>query len=168
MKLLIEKAQNLMQLYINQVRMLLSAEEQILKGLEKMRDAATDIQLQEAFQSHRQETKVHVTRLKNILTHTAGEVDDTKCKTIAALIHEGEELIHECDGTLRDVALIAAAQRIEHYEIAAYGALRSFAKCLDLEGEAEDLNQTLQEEGHADQLLSGISDRLNAQAATLP
>lgn len=168
MKLLIEKIQNLRGLYINQARMLLAAEEEILDGLEQMRDAATDTQLQETFQSHRQETKVHVTRLERILQHTAGEADRVKCKAVSSLIEEGNDLIKECDGTLRDVALIAAAQRIEHYEMAAYGALRNFAQVLELSGDAEALDQTLQEEGHADNLLSGISDRLNREAMRLP
>ncbi|HEY1647864.1 MAG TPA: DUF892 family protein [Terracidiphilus sp.] len=168
MKLLIEKIINLRGLYINQTRMLLSAEEAIVKGLDKMQDAATDIQLQQAFQSHRQESQVQITRLQRILNHTTGDVDEVQCESIKALIKEGELIIQECDGTLRDVALIAAAQRIEHYEIAAYGALRSFAQILDLPGDAEALDQTLQEEGHADNLLTGISDRLNQEALRLP
>jgi ferritin-like metal-binding protein YciE len=168
MKLLIEKVQNLRSLYIDQARVLLWTEEQIVDGLDKMADAATDEQLQRAFQSHREESRVHITRLERILNHTAGEAAEKKCKAISGLIAEGKELIQECDGTLRDVALITAAQRIEHYEIAAYGALRNFAQTLGLEGDAEALNQTLQEEGDADQLLTGISDRLNHAAALLP
>lgn len=168
MKLLIEKIQNLRTLYIDQARVLLSAEQQIVDGLEKMADAATDEQLQQAFQSHRQESKVHITRLERILNHTAGDADEKKCKAVSSLIGEGNELIQECDGTLRDVALIAAAQRIEHYEIAAYGALRNFAQMLGLTGDAEALDQTLHEEGDADDLLTGISDRLNHAAMLLP
>ncbi|HZP07485.1 MAG TPA: DUF892 family protein [Terracidiphilus sp.] len=168
MKLLIEKLQNLRDLYINQVRTLLSAEEQLDKALETMREVATDTQLQQAFLSHKQETKVHATRLRHILNETAGGVDEEKCGSIAALIKEGEQLIQQCDGTLRDVALIAAAQRIEHYEIAAYGALRNLAQALELTGEAETLDQTLDEEKHADHLLTSISDRLNAAAMQLP
>ena len=168
MKLLIERLQNLRDLYVNQVRTLLSAEEQLGRALETMQDVATDTQLQQAFLSHRQETRVHATRLKHILNHTAGGADEVKCGSIAALIKEGEQFIQECDGTLRDVALIAAAQRMEHYEIAAYGALRNLARALELTGEAESLDQTLDEEKHADHLLTGISDRLNASAMQLP
>lgn len=168
MKLLIEKVHNLRLFYIRQVRMLLSAEEQLIDGLEKMREAATDTQLQQAFHSHRQETKVHVTRLEHLLNHTAGDTDDVKCGAIAAMIREAEEVIQESDGTLRDVGLIAAAQRVEHYEMAAYGALRNFAQVLELAGDAEALDQTLQEEGHADHLLTGISDRINREAMKLP
>ena len=85
MKLLIEKITNLRGFYINQARMLLSAEEAIAKGLEKMQDAATDSQLQQAFQSHRQETQVQITRLQRILNHTTGDVDDVKCESIKAI-----------------------------------------------------------------------------------
>jgi ferritin-like metal-binding protein YciE len=166
MKLLIEKIQNLKALYIDQVRTMLSAEEQIVDGLEKMEQAATDTELQEAFRLHRQETKVHITRLERILNHTAGDADERKCKVVASMTQEGEELVQECDGTLRDVALIAAVQRVEHYEMAVYGALRNFALVLQFASDAEVLDQTLQEEGHADQELTGISERLNHKAMT--
>jgi ferritin-like metal-binding protein YciE len=168
MKLLIEKVLNLRTYYIKQVRMILAAEEETVKGLETLRDAASDVQLREAFQSHREETKVHITRLKRNLSHTAGETDELKCKSISALIQEAAGVIEETDpGPLRDAALIAAAQRVEHYEIAAYGALRSFAQALQLPGEVETLDLTLQEEARADELLSSISDRLNHEALKL-
>ncbi|HEY1768588.1 MAG TPA: DUF892 family protein [Terracidiphilus sp.] len=166
--MLVEKIVNLRELYINQARMLLSAEEAIVKGLEKMQGAATDTQLQQIFQSHRQESQAQITRLQRILNHTTGDVDEVKCESIKALIKEGDLIIQESDGTVRDVALIAAAQRIEHYEIATYGALRSFARTLDLPGDAEALNQTLEEEAHADNLLTDLSDRLNQEALRLP
>jgi ferritin-like metal-binding protein YciE len=168
MRLLIEKIQNLRSFYIHEVRMLLSAEEQIVAGLEKMEEAATDVQLQQAFRSHRQESQVHAMRLERILNHTAGDTDERKCKAVTGLIKEGDEVIQECDGTLRDVALIAVAQRIEHYEMAAYGALRNFARVIELAGDAEELDQTLHEEAHADALLTNISDRLNSEALKLP
>jgi ferritin-like metal-binding protein YciE len=165
MKLLIERMQDLKALYIKQLRMLLSAEEQILDGLERMEEAASDIDLKAAFRSHRQETRVHITRLKHGLQHTAGETDDVKCKSISALLAEAEESIKEADeGPVCDAALILAAQRVEHWEMAGYGAVRNFAQTLELPADAEALNQTLQEEGHADELLSSISDRINHEA----
>jgi ferritin-like metal-binding protein YciE len=168
MRILIEKIQNLRGLYISQARMLLSAEEKILDGLEKMQRAATDTQLQDAFQSHRQESEIHVARLESILNHTTGKADEGKCKVIESLARECDDAVQECDGTLRDVALIATAQRIEHFEIASYGTLRNFAQVLELTGEAEAIEQTLREEEHADKLLTEIADRLNRAAAKLP
>lgn len=165
MKLFTEKLPTLKALYMNQVRTTLSAEEEIVDGLEKMQDAATDSQLQDAFRSHLQESKVHVTRLQHILNrHTNHEADEIRCKTISSLIHEGDDLIRECRGTIRDVALIVAAQRSEHYEMATYGALRNLARVLEFTGDAEAFDQTLHEEEHADHLLTSISNRLNLEA----
>jgi ferritin-like metal-binding protein YciE len=168
MKLLLEKKLDLRALYIHQVRSMLSAEEQILDGLDKMVKTASDTELKATFQTHRQESEGHVMRLKQILHHTAGEADAVKCKAVAALINEAEELIQESDrGPLRDAAMITAAQRIEHYEMASYGALRNFARMLQLAGDAESLEQTLEEERHADQLLTSISEHLNHEAMKL-
>jgi len=168
MKLLIEKVLDLRALYINQLRTMLSAEEQIREALEKMEAAAADIQLKEAFRSHRQETEEHVTRLKHSLEHTAGEADDVKCRTVSSLIKEADEFVKEAgSGPVCDAALILAAQRVEHFEIATYGAMRNFAQALQLSGDADAWRQTLKEEHHADQLLSGISDRINHDAMKL-
>jgi ferritin-like metal-binding protein YciE len=165
MKLTIEKLPDLRALYIRQLRLLLSAEEQIVRGLPAMIEIATDTQLKQAFQSHQQETETHVSRLREILTRIAGEAEPIKCKVLAALVEEAEDLVESCaHDAVRDAALISAAQRIEHYEIAAYGAVRHFAHVLGRQSEAEALDQTIHEEGHADHLLTSIAERVNPAA----
>jgi ferritin-like metal-binding protein YciE len=165
MKLIHEKMKDLRALYINQARVMLSAEQQIVRALPRMIEKATDAQLREAFQSHLQVTEIHVMRLEGILNHTIGDADSEKCHVMAALVDEAEEMIQDsADLTVRDAALISAAQRVEHYEIAAYGALRHFAQVLGLEGDAEILNETIHEEGRADHLLTEIAERINPAA----
>jgi len=145
--------------------MLLSTEQQIIDALPTMIEKATDVQLKQAFQSHLQETRVHVTRLQDILREEHGEADPIKCKVLSALVSEAQDMIKDAtDPTVRDVALIAAAQRVEHYEIASYGAVRRWAQILGEAEQAALLDKTIQEEGHADQLLTSISDRVNVEA----
>lgn len=166
MKFFSENIEDLKQLYIQRLQMLLSTERQIIDALPKMREAATDTQLKDALQSHLQETRVQAQRLETILNELEGEVADKKCKVTAALITAGEDAIKDAnDPAVRDAGIIGSAQAIEHYEIASYGTVRSFAQILGLAQQAETLNQTLQEEGHADKLLTAISDRANPQAA---
>jgi ferritin-like metal-binding protein YciE len=171
MKFFSENFTELRQLYVNQLRTLLSAEEQIVRALPTMVEQATDEQLRGAFQSHLQETEIHVTRLENILSAAKSidpKIESTepiKCKTLTALVQEAEELILDAkDLSVRDAALIAAAQRVEHYEIAAYGAVRHFAQILGEAAAAELLDKTAKEEGHADHLLSSIAERVNPDA----
>jgi len=165
MKLFSANLDSLRDLYHNQLRMLLSTEQQIIEALPTMIEKATDVQLKQAFQSHLQETRVHVTRLQGILREEHGDVNAIKCKVLSALVSEAEDMIKDAtDLTVRDVALIAAAQRVEHYEIASYGAVRRWAQILGEAEQAAMLNQTIQEEGHADQLLTSISDRVNVEA----
>lgn len=165
MKFFSANIDNLRKLYINQLQMLLSAEEQITDALPKMIDKATDAQLKQAFQSHLQETEQHVTRLEQILQQSTGDTDSIRCKVLSALVTEAEDMIKDAtDESVRDVALIAGAQRIEHYEIAAYGAVRQFARILGESAQAQTLDQTIKEEGHADHLLTEIADRVNPYA----
>ena len=165
MKLFSANLDSLRDLYNNQLRMLLSTEQQIIDALPTMIEKATDVQLKQAFQSHLQETRVHVTRLQDILREEHGEADPIKCKVLSALVSEAEDMIKDAtDLTVRDVALIAAAQRVEHYEIASYGAVRRWAQILGEAEQAALLDKTIQEEGHADQLLTSISDRVNVEA----
>lgn len=171
MKWLSEDFENLFALYINQLRMMLEGEEQLVRALPTMRTHSNDEQLRGAFQSHLQETELHVKRLEQILeAHRSanvriGSIAPGKCKAIHAMVAEGDDLMIDArDAWVRDAGLIAVAQRIEHYEIATYGTLRQFAEVLgDLTG-AELLDQTLQEEGHADKLLTSIAERLNPKA----
>lgn len=165
MKFFSANIDSLRKLYVNQLQMMLSCEQQIVDALPKMIDKSTDTQLKQAFQSHLQETEQHVTRLEQILRQNTGEAETVKCKVLAALVTEAEDMIKDAkDDSVRDVALIAGAQRIEHYEIASYGALRQFARILGESAQAQTLDQTIKEEGHADHLLTEISDRINPYA----
>jgi ferritin-like metal-binding protein YciE len=131
MKLFSADLDSLRDLYHNQLRMLLSTEQQIIDALPTMIEKSTDIQLKQAFQSHLQETRVHVTRLQDILREEHGDVESIKCKVLSSLVSEAEDMVKDAtDPTVRDVALIAAAQRVEHYEIASYGAVRRWAQIL--------------------------------------
>jgi ferritin-like metal-binding protein YciE len=156
---------SLRMLYINQLQMLLSAEQQIVAAFPGMIDAATDIQLKQTFQAHLQETAEQVTRLQRLLQHATGEAEPVKCKVLAALVDEAEGMVNDAsEGSVRDAALIAAAQQVEHYEIACYGAVRQFAHILGENAAAELLDRTIREEGHADHLLSNIAQRVNPYA----
>ncbi len=153
-------------LYTLQLRYLLSIETQIIKGLESMIAHASDTQLKQAFQSHMQETEVQVSRLKTLISDVNdGDVDDQKDVIITALIASGVNIVGESEaGPVRDAGLIATAQKIEHYEIASYGAARSWAKVLGLTTHVDQLQKTLDEEKHADHLLYTIADRANSEA----
>lgn len=165
MKFFSENIDSLRKLYINQLQMLLSTEQQIVDALPKMIDKSTDLQLKQAFQSHLQETEQHVTRVEQILRECTGKADTVKCKVLSALVTEAEDMIKDAkDDSVRDVALIAGAQRIEHYEIASYGAICQWARILGEMSQAQILDQTIKEEGHADHLLTEISDRINPYA----
>ncbi len=158
---------NFRSLYTLQLRYLLSTENQIVKGLKSMIEHASDQQLQQAFRSHLQETETHAIRLEEMIGEVNdGDVDDKKDLIITALIGSGENIVSESgEGPVRDAGLLATAQKIEHYEIASYGSARDWAKILDLPKQAELLQKTLDEEKHADELLSTISQRANRTAA---
>lgn len=171
MKWLSEDFQNLHSLYIHQLRVLLDAEEHIVRALPVMITHCNDEQLRQAFRSHLDETELHIRRLEQILSSQKKvdpSVDDTspaKCKAVTALAAEAEDLIVDArDAWVRDAALIAAAQHVEHYEIASYGTVRQWAKVLGENADAEILDQTLQEARHADHLLTSIAERVNPLA----
>ena len=165
MKVFSANIDNLRKLYINQLQMLLSTEQQITEALPKMIDKATDTQLKQAFQSHLQETNDQLTRLEQILNQAAGEARAVKCKVMAALVTETEDMVKDAaDDAVLDAALISAGQRVEHYEIASYGAVRRWAQLLGETSHVELLDKTINEEGHADHLLTQIADRVNPYA----
>jgi len=153
-------------LYTLQLRYLLSTETQILGGLKSMIAHASDLQLRQAFQSHLQETEVHVKRLQDLIFEVNdGDVDDKKDAIITALIASGDNIVSESDeGAIRDAGLLATAQKVEHYEIASYGTACDWAQLLGLTRHAELLQKTLDEEKHADELLSTVSSRANLDA----
>lgn len=157
---------NLNELYTAQLRYLLGTEKQIVKGLPDMIDHTTDVHLKQAFQSHLQETEVHVTRLEELIGDVSGDVDDKTDPILAAIAASGKNISKETDsGPIRDAGLIATAQKIEHYEIASYGSARDWATELGLTDHAETLQATLDEEKHADQLLSRIAQGTNSAAS---
>jgi len=159
--------EDLKTLYNNQLRTLLSTENQITQALPKMADAATDSQLKQALRTHLQETQQHVQRLQQILGKLGGETGEKKCAVTAALISAGDDVIKSTkDPVVRDAGIIASAQKVEHFEMASYGTARNWARTLGFNDQAEMLDKTLQEEGHADHLLTSISDRMNPQATS--
>lgn len=157
---------NFRSLYTLQLRYLLSTEGQILKGLESMIEHASDTQLKQAFQSHKQETELHVDRLEKLVAElNDGDADDKKDAIIAALIASGDNIVSESEeGPVRDAGLLATAQKVEHYEIASYGTARDWANILGLTEHASILEKSLDEEKHADRLLTTISQRANVEA----
>lgn len=156
---------NLRELYTAQLRYLLSAENQIVDGLPKMIDHAQETQLKQAFQSHLQETRTHVTRLQQLIRDLMNDSTDKKDPILAAIVSSGENITKETEpGAVRDAGLIASAQKVEHYEIASYGTARDWAQQLGLTEHAIILQQTLDEEKHADELLTQISHGANAAA----
>jgi ferritin-like metal-binding protein YciE len=156
---------SLRKLYIDQLQQLHSAETQITEALPKMIDAATEPQLKQALNTHLQETRGHVSRLDRIQNLTQGSPSSKKCKGLAALITEGEDVIKDAtDNSVRDAGIIAAAQKVEHYEMAAYGTVRTFAEILGEDSHAQLLQQTLDEEKHADAVLTGIAGTANTRA----
>jgi len=155
----------LQELYIHELKDAFSAEKQILKALPKMEKASGHKELQDAFRQHREVTEEHVRRLESILETLDVKPGGKKCKGMEGIIEEGEEMMKEAEGDTRDAALISAAQRVEHYEIAAYGTLRTFASQLGREEDARILQMTLDEEGTADHELSRLAEsRINREA----
>ena len=165
MKFISANLENLKVLYMSELEHLHSAETQITDALPKMIENTTDPQLKQALQTHLQETRGHVARLEQILQRSAGKANSRKCKGIAALITEGEDIITDAKADpVRDAGIIAAAQKVEHYEMAAYGTVRTWAEILGLTDQADLLEQTLDEEKHADAVLTQISDSANTRA----
>ena len=154
-------------LFVEQIKDLYDAENRLTEALPKMADAATSSQLKQAFQNHLRETQGHVTRLDQVFRQINVEPKRETCEAMKGLIAEGETMIKaKGDPDIKDAALIAAAQRVEHYEISGYGTARSFALRLGLNQAASLLQQTLQEEKAADEKLNQIAEgSVNRQAA---
>lgn len=160
--------ENLKKLYVHELKDLYSAENQLLEALPKMEAAASDEGLKKAFASHLEETRRQVDRLERIFEGLDFEPGGQKCAGMAGLIEEGEDMVKEdAPADVKDAGLIAAAQRVEHYEMAGYGVARTYAEKLG-DYEASDLLQeTLNEEALADQKLSRLATRrINFEALT--
>lgn len=165
MKFFSANLDSLRKLYLDQLQQLHSAETQITEALPKMIEKSHEPQLKQALDTHLQETRQQVNRLEQILQKQMGKVESKKNKGIAALITEGEDVIKDAtDDSVRDAGIIAAAQKVEHYEMAAYGTVRNFAEILGRTDEASLLEKTLQEEKHADTVLTQIADTANPRA----
>ncbi len=155
-------------LFVRELRDLLYAEKRLVRELPKMARAATDDDLKASFQEHAEQTREHVARLERIFEIIGQPARAERCEGIEGLLKEAETMQEEAEGpAVRDAAMIAAAQRVEHYEIAAYGCARAFASQLKLDEAVQFLDQTIAEEGAADKALSGIAERrVNPEAAT--
>jgi len=152
--------------YIEELKDVLDAEKQLTKALPRMAEAATSPELREAFEMHLRETEGQIQRLQKIFKRLEEPVRGKKCKAMAGLLKEAEEFLSEdAVEAIVDVGLIAAAQKVEHYEIASYGCLATYAKLLGLMEDKELLGQTLQEEKATDGKLTVLAESLNVEAA---
>jgi ferritin-like metal-binding protein YciE len=158
---------SLKDLYIDELKDLYNAENQLLKALPKMAKKASAPELKRAFQDHLKVTEGHVNRLEKIFKGMGEKPTGKTCKAMKGLIEEGKEIIEEDgDGSVLDAALIGAAQRVEHYEIAGYGVVRTFASLLGEEDAMETLQRTLNEEAETDKKLTGLAESIiNVEAS---
>lgn len=158
----------LKEFFVDQLKDIYWAEKKLVKTLPKMEDAATTQELKDAFRSHLNETEGHVSRIEQVFGMIGEEANSTKCAAMAGIVDEGEDIIDDTDeGTAqRDVGLIFAGQKAEHYEIATYGGLCTLAKTLGYNDAVNLLLQTLDEEKNADTKLTSIAkNNINFQAA---
>jgi ferritin-like metal-binding protein YciE len=160
------KSNSLKDLYVEQLQDLYSAENQLIKALPKMIDAASSDELRTSIEEHLEKTKQHATRLEKIFGRIGEDPKGKKCKGMEGLLKEGSEVIEDDDmeEEVKDAAMIAAAQRVEHYEIAGYGCVRTYATLLGDREAAALLEQTLEEEKEADETLTEIAEQINVEA----
>ena len=154
-----KERESLQKLYLEQLRDLFSAENQILEALPKMTKQATHADLKRAFQEHYQQTEQQVQRLQQIFDEMGESPEGEECDGMKGLVREGEKTMEEFrDSDVLDAALIAAAQRVEHYEMAGYGCARTYAHMLGQQGHADLLQRTLDEEGDTDEKLTDLAE----------
>lgn len=154
-----EHLSTLHELLVHELRDLYGAEQQLVSALPKMARAATSSDLSDAFSHHLEQTHNHVSRLEQIFDLLGTQRNGTVCKAMQGLISEGEDIIKAMgNNDVKDAALISAAQRVEHYEIAAYGTARTFADKLGYDEAADLLQDTLDEEGAADKKLTKLAE----------
>jgi len=155
------KIESMEELFLQQIEDLYDAEKRLVKALPKMAEASTSLSLKQAFESHLLQTEGHVTRLETIFRQLGKNAKAETCDAMKGLVSEGENMVSHIDESpLRDAGLIAAANRVEHYEIAAYGSARTFAQTLGLGQAAALLEQTLQEEKAADHKLTQLAEQM--------
>ena len=159
------KINTLEDVFIDQLRDLYNAENQLVKALPKMAKAANARGLKDGFEHHLEQTKEHVNRLEKIFKKLEKKPTGKTCKAMQGLVEEGAETIGEnATPEAKDAALIAAAQRVEHYEIAGYGSVRTYAKILGYDEAAEKLQTTLDEEAETDETLTKLAESINLEA----
>jgi len=159
------KINTLHDVYIDQLKDLYSAETQLIKALPKMAKAAHDATLKKGFEEHLEQTKVHAERLEEIFEELDEKPTGKKCKAMAGLVEEGSEAIGEdASPEAKDAMLIAAAQRVEHYEMAGYGCVKTYARLLGYEDAAQLLEETLGEEVATDEKLTEAAESINVEA----
>ena len=158
-------AESLQDLFVDELKDVYNAEKQLIRALPRMARAASNPQLRKAFEDHLRQTEGHVSRLERIFKELGAPARGKRCKGMEGLIEESKEVIEEHEGSVLDAGLISAAQRVEHYEIAAYGCLRTYAELLGYTQAAKLLQQTLSEEEAADELLNQLAEGGINQAA---
>jgi ferritin-like metal-binding protein YciE len=159
------KLENLQQLYLRELRDLYSAENQITDALPKLIDAANNSELKNALQEHLNVTQTQISRLEKIFQTLNEKPTGETCKGMKGVIKEGDEIVSAGgDPSTVDAGIISAAQRVEHYEMAGYGTVRTYAKLLGQEEHTRLLQQTLDEEEEADQTLTQIASTVNVEA----
>jgi ferritin-like metal-binding protein YciE len=157
----IMKLDTLQQLYSNELRDLYNAENQLLKALPKMAKAASSDELKSAFEKHLEQTKSHVERLERVFEDLGEKPKGKTCRAMKGLIEEGSEILeHDGEQSVRDAGIIVAAQKVEHYEIAGYGSVRTFAHLLGQNKAAELLQSTLDEESETNELLNRLAESI--------
>jgi ferritin-like metal-binding protein YciE len=157
--------QALKELYIDELKDIYNAENQLVKALPKMAKTANSKELRTGFEEHLEQTRGHVQRLEQIFKELGEKPSGKKCKGMEGLLAEGQEIMGEdFEDDVMDAALISAAQRVEHYEIAAYGTVRTYAELLGEDTAAQLLEQTLEEEKETDQKLTDMAGEINVKA----
>ncbi len=155
------KIETLQDLFVDELKDLYDAEKQLVKALPKMAGASSSDRLRQAFQSHLEETKGHVERLDRIFSQLNEKTSGESCDAMKGLVKEGDEVVsHIQESPLRDAGLIGAANRVEHYEMAAYGTARTFAQILGYTDAVQLLDRTLEEEKAADRKLTQIAETM--------
>lgn len=157
--------ESLNELFVEQLRDLYDAENQLIKALPKMAQGANSEELRQGFEEHLEQTKGHAQRIEQIFEQLGEKVKGKKCKAMEGLVKEGAETLEEdMNEDVKDAALIAAAQRVEHYEIAGYGTARTYANLLGQDEAASLLEQTLEEEKETDAKLTELAEAINVAA----
>ena len=166
MKIFSANIEDLRTLYVSHLKKALDMEQKITKALPLMIEKSTDPDLTTAFRNHLEETKGHVSKVESLLQRNTGNTGTETCKVTDGLTTEASDTMKDVtDPSIRNVALIGAAQQVEHHEIAVYGTLRRWAELLGLTEDVSVIKTIEKEEGNADRLLTQISERVNVQAA---